>query len=461
MAAALRRMKEDLTVPSFGLECPAAFPLPGHALIAPIHYPCKFDTRRSKDLRSVHRFRGEILDFSTKSSDWSGVEAVARHLLEHLETEAESVATMLRRQMVPYAALSMSEILPGVSTSMRFGIAALKEHRLPDSEELEQLADVAETRAHQEIPLELVLSAYRLGAHELWRTASDEGQRRGVRASTLLEAIQCVWAWTDAVTAHAAGAHRRAELELARHHQQRQTNFLHALITGSLSGSELSSSASVYGLDLQQRYRAFRVQSSATVPLTAVERSLIESGALVVGIIDGALSGISAGRLRSDGSQVAVGLGPPVELASFASSFTTACQVLRSATSFSLTGVFDVEDLRLRIPLATEDTVGDLLVQRYLSPLRALRNAGAGIEEGIEVLLSEGMRIEPASRRLFIHPNTLRYRLGKFQEVTGADLGKTETLVEVWWAFERQRVQRSAAGAGGQPSPPERADGRT
>ncbi|MEA2373648.1 MAG: hypothetical protein QOD53_111, partial [Thermoleophilaceae bacterium] len=30
-----------------------------------------------------------------------------------------------------------------------------------------------------------------------------------------------------------------------------------------------------------------------------------------------------------------------------------------------------------------------------------------------------------------------------FQELTGADLRKTEDLVEVWWALERRCIDRS------------------
>jgi DNA-binding PucR family transcriptional regulator len=36
---------------------------------------------------------------------------------------------------------------------------------------------------------------------------------------------------------------------------------------------------------------------------------------------------------------------------------------------------------------------------------------------------------------LFVHPNTLRHRLTRFEETTGANLRNVEQLAEVWWAM--------------------------
>jgi DNA-binding PucR family transcriptional regulator len=38
---------------------------------------------------------------------------------------------------------------------------------------------------------------------------------------------------------------------------------------------------------------------------------------------------------------------------------------------------------------------------------------------------------------LAVHPNTLRYRLRRFEEMTNASLRRTEDLFETWWALER------------------------
>ena len=56
----------------------------------------------------------------------------------------------------------------------------------------------------------------------------------------------------------------------------------------------------------------------------------------------------------------------------------------------------------------------------------------------------EGMRVEDAARALHVHPNTLRHRLRRFEETTGATLRKPSDLVELWWALERRRWRNAS-----------------
>jgi DNA-binding PucR family transcriptional regulator len=48
-----------------------------------------------------------------------------------------------------------------------------------------------------------------------------------------------------------------------------------------------------------------------------------------------------------------------------------------------------------------------------------------------------GMHFERAAARLFVHQNTLRYRIGRFEAITGASLREPTVAFEVWWALER------------------------
>jgi DNA-binding PucR family transcriptional regulator len=50
------------------------------------------------------------------------------------------------------------------------------------------------------------------------------------------------------------------------------------------------------------------------------------------------------------------------------------------------------------------------------------------------------MRIDPAAERLFVHPNTVRYRLRRYEEETGVDLRETEDAFRVWWALHREEA---------------------
>jgi DNA-binding PucR family transcriptional regulator len=78
-------------------------------------------------------------------------------------------------------------------------------------------------------------------------------------------------------------------------------------------------------------------------------------------------------------------------------------------------------------------SAGDLLVERVLAgdatAVRRLRElvhaplaaANTPLLETVDAYLDHGAALEPAARSLFIHPNTLRYRLHRVAELTGTD----------------------------------------
>jgi putative transposase len=49
--------------------------------------------------------------------------------------------------------------------------------------------------------------------------------------------------------------------------------------------------------------------------------------------------------------------------------------------------------------------------------------------------VSADKNVARAAEALVVHQNTLRYRLARFAEITGANLDSTDTLLEVTWAL--------------------------
>lgn len=74
------------------------------------------------------------------------------------------------------------------------------------------------------------------------------------------------------------------------------------------------------------------------------------------------------------------------------------------------------DDLLPERALAGDDEARQALVDQVHRPLQA---AGAPILETLETYLAQGSSIEATARVLFVHPNTVRYRLKRVAEVTG------------------------------------------
>jgi DNA-binding PucR family transcriptional regulator len=138
-----------------------------------------------------------------------------------------------------------------------------------------------------------------------------------------------------------------------------------------------------------------------------------------------------------------LGLGSAVELSALDASFRLATRALETAMAFGIPGVADVDQLSLRPAILSEDHLGDTLVRRYLEPLRALGEFGETLELTVRQYLESGLRIDESARELIVHPNTMRHRLQRFQQLTGADLRKVDDLVEVWWALQRRGVSQT------------------
>jgi hypothetical protein len=78
------------------------------------------------------------------------------------------------------------------------------------------------------------------------------------------------------------------------------------------------------------------------------------------------------------------------------------------------------DDLLPERVLAGEETARRALVEQVHQPLA---EAGATILETLEAYLGQGSSIEATARALFVHPNTVRYRLKRVAEVSGLSPG--------------------------------------
>jgi DNA-binding PucR family transcriptional regulator len=111
-----------------------------------------------------------------------------------------------------------------------------------------------------------------------------------------------------------------------------------------------------------------------------------------------------------------------------------------TADSFELTGVQDIESLGLRTAVAADWDVGDALCRRYIEPLEDIGPA-LDLPNTLRTYIACGMHVERAAERLVVHPNTLRYRISRFEALTSSSLREPGTAFEVWWALERAEVR--------------------
>jgi sugar diacid utilization regulator len=141
-----------------------------------------------------------------------------------------------------------------------------------------------------------------------------------------------------------------------------------------------------------------------------------------------------------------VALGPPRTLEELPSSFVTAGRVLNSCRSVGLEGIYDLAGAALFVAAYESGDAGDALAERYVGPLEDVAN-GAELVATLRAWQEMGMRTEATAERLHIHANTLRYRLARYEELTGVDLAETEEVVGLWLALARVQPGSSPGGS--------------
>jgi purine catabolism regulator len=76
------------------------------------------------------------------------------------------------------------------------------------------------------------------------------------------------------------------------------------------------------------------------------------------------------------------------------------------------------------------------LVEQVLGAVLAYDAAHAGdLVASVRVWLEHDRQTDRAARALHVHPNTLLYRVRRFEQISGRSLASTESLAEVWLAL--------------------------
>ncbi|MBV9213994.1 MAG: helix-turn-helix domain-containing protein [Actinobacteria bacterium] len=224
----------------------------------------------------------------------------------------------------------------------------------------------------------------------------------------------------------------------------RRAALVRSLLQGTLPFAEAAAAARTHGLMPSERYRALRARPGGRVSAHDLTRMIAAAGAVdgrgaLAAVLDDEVVGVVARAPRVPPGVVA-GLGTACCLAGLDSSFMLATRALETAIAYGIEGVVDIDELSLRPAILTEPHLGERLMDRYIRPLTSEGPFGETLRRTVHEYLARGMRVRTTADSLYVHPNTLRHRLDRFEEITRADLSRTQVLLELWWALERHRL---------------------
>ncbi|WP_346958573.1 helix-turn-helix domain-containing protein [uncultured Arthrobacter sp.] len=379
------------------------------------------------------------------------------------ETSIEDVADLLFRdlqflkagsvercvtEVAGYRGVAEADISSSVEQNLRMAIQAVKSGTVPESSQLALEARVAQVRFHQGLRIDDVLRGYRLSMAVIQDRFLDIAQELRLGDREVLAAHRVLWGVSDSYTAALVHSYRESSVQQAvRDHERRQA-YLRAVLAGALAGAELVSRSADFGIDPRREFRALRARPRAGTSPDELLGELVaplRSGDGVLTVQSGDVVGFLAAKPPAGRASATIAVGPPRPLTALAQSDAVADRVFAAAWRRLDGGSFCLEDLTWRTA-ASDPDVTAVLRRRYLAPFADDAEFGRIVLDSVQSYLAHDRRISAAARALSVHENTLRYRLQKFEQLTGSRLDATGTLVELCWAFEGCRDGTAAPG---------------
>lgn len=376
-----------------------------------------------------------MLDVESRYS--AALDALAADAFALAEQQAEAVLTRFPSYVA--AQVPRPSLVASGLRNVQQLLAILRSGVTPGPGELDE-ARRARERTAQGVPADDLYDAYRLCLRLLGEAFVEQAERHRVPPARQMRSLRLLWESADRLTSAVVVARLAAELELARHDEGRRLDLLRALLFGEGGLVARRQRLTALGLNAERSYYVLRARAATAAAREALrsrfEASLRTYGCKpLFGLIDGDIAGIAPLRPPAQEPGYVAGVVGPTTLDAMPAAFSTASRLLDVARQFGTSGAYELGDLSLKVAVATDAELGQLLDARHLAPLRELGDFGAQLRETLEAWLAADGRVAETALALGLHQNSVRHRLERYADLTGADLERLETRFEIWWAL--------------------------
>ncbi|GLZ35285.1 hypothetical protein Lesp02_74720 [Lentzea sp. NBRC 105346] len=278
--------------------------------------------------------------------------------------------------------------------------------------------------------MDALLSAYRVGARVAWRGLATGAVAAGLPAEEVAKFAELTFAYIDELSAASAAGHADELAVRGRAHERDLEQLARKLLAGAGEETLLAAadqakwsppgSLTVVLLPSAQARPAYRLLDPGTLVLDDLPDA---TAVLLVPDAD------RAHLLRQLTDRAAV-VGPSRPWTRASASYARAVRARALSPD-----IRDTDDHLVDLVLsADEDAYADLRA-RALAPLRDLRpNSARRLEETLRAWLLHHGRREDVAASLFVHPQTVRYRMGLLRDLF-PDLDSPQRVLELTLAL--------------------------
>ncbi|MGW5637000.1 PucR family transcriptional regulator [Streptomyces sp. NPDC003832] len=333
--------------------------------------------------------------------------------------------------------------------------------------------ETGRVRAEQGVPLADTLHAYRIGSELLWTEILAEARTRPeVTDAQLVAQSTGFWALSGLYAEAVAVAYRETAAELTSRGQARRSALVEALFTGIITDRTLWEAARELGLPEHGPYAVAVAEAAAPgeEPLAGVEAALraaelpsawrlLPDQQLVLIALPSATAESTCLRILR-GTRARVGFSPCFRSLRETPRALRFARLALSGSAGPGPGVARFDDNPLAMVVAAAPAEAAHLVEVVLQPVLDLpAGERSRLLRTLEHWFAAAGSAAAAAQSLFVHPNTVRYRLRRVEELTGRSLTDPRATADIGAAVLAVRNPASGltdpGGAGaGRPEAP-------
>ncbi len=386
---------------------------------------------------------------------------VCEGMLADLDEISESALRRIRAEAPEYEILDVGEHRASVVAQFRGILTGLAAGRGPSSEESEAAFLLGRTRARQHLSVQSVIAAYHIGYRHVWETLRSRVGAIGASDDPeLLQRVDTVWNWVQ----QAAGAAADGFGDFARLEDQTRSEAMQQLMghlaSASIPGEGAVEFARQLSLDPAGRFQlcVAHVTEFGLTELARLNREL--------GRIRGqgtAIAELRHGRLLALGQAMDAGAVLEV-IQRHAPQAVIGVGIARDGLAGAQASLRDAQDA-LDYALRTPDAISSWAVERrvwrfeeawldvltrdapdrlqdVIAPAVAAALAHPDLAQTAWQHMENRLSFARTAEVMHLHPNSVRYRLERWRELTGWSF---ETVTER--ALTRVAIQAARSGS--------------
>jgi hypothetical protein len=297
-------------------------------------------------------------------------------------------------------------------------------------------------RAALGVPVAGLMAGVHGGRSRLLEIAINRGRESAIPYDELLQALLKLDRYGTELERHVIDGYRQAESQLNRDDRTARIRVLRRLLLDDdAAPAAPEDDPARFGLHATGTYHCVVTDVADPTRVRALEEAFARCGG-VLAPVGGRLSGLTprlpAGRALDPA--VLVVTTPPVTLDQAGAAYRLCRTALHAARSRESTGICDVVDLAGETALAAQPMLASFLSDGLLGALTPADDFHRELVATALTYLDHGQRLDLTAGALHLHPNTVRYRLRRLQDLTGfgtpaEGLPVLET-VRWWWALQ-------------------------